>query len=282
MFLAIKNFFSLLRITHWSKNIFVLLGVFYTDLSGFWPKALIVAFVFSLISSAVYIYNDLCDIEEDKIHPFKKKRALASGKISFKDAKLLLIFLTLISFVIASFISISLLLILIIYVVINILYNHKFRKIPGLDVLSIASGFMLRVLAGTIGIGLPITWWLTVTATLLSLLIALSKRRLEMRLIIEGKSRLVLTKYSNVLLDFLIVFSAFGAFLSYLLYIFYNHSYSFYFILTLPFAAFGLYRFTLLILKETHFDDPVTVFFNDIICDVNLFCFFILTVIALD
>lgn len=278
--LSINSFFSLLRIKHWSKNVFVLLGVLYTDQTGFWPKALAVALIFSFISSAIYIYNDICDIAEDKLHPFKKNRPFASGKVSFTVAKLILVFLFCITFIGAFFISSTLIIILATYVIINFLYNHKLRRVLVLDVLCIASGFMLRVLAGTVGIGLSITWWLTITATLLSLLIALSKRKLEMNLLLEEKSRVVLKKYSSKLLEYLIFVTAIISFVFYFLYVLDHHPYL-YFILTLPFAAFGLYRFCSLVTVNVNCDDPITLFFGDKLSYINLICFFVLTLIGL-
>ena len=270
----------MLRISHWSKAIFVLLGVIYFDQPGYWLKALIAALSFCLIASAVYIYNDLKDIDEDKFHPQKSQRPLANGKVSIEFAWYTLIFLLLSGFAIAFALSNKLSVILGIYLLINFFYNYWLRKIPIFDVLCVASGFFLRILAGTIGIGLPLTWWLTITATLFSLFIALNKRRLEMRLQVDT-NRAVLKKYNPRVLDLLIGFTALSCFLTYLIYIVSVHHELFYFLLTLPFAALGLGRFIWLTNKSIEHDDPVSLFFNDPLSRLNLVCFFTLTLLAL-
>lgn len=276
-----KKLFLLLRIHHWLKSIFVLLGVIYTDLPGYWPKALIAAFVFCLIASAVYIYNDLQDIEEDRLHPLKYRRPLASGEVSIPFALNVFAVLLITGLVMAFAVSTKLAAILGVYLLINLLYNHWLRNVPVFDVICITSGFMLRILAGTIGIGLPITWWLTVTGTLFCFFIALSKRRLEMQLRLMHTSRAVLSKYHPRLLDFLIVSTAIGCFATYLLYIMYLHEDSFYFLLTIPFVAFGLWRFSVLTTKPHNNDDPVSLFLSDNLSRVNILCFFVLTMMAL-
>lgn len=276
-----KNIIRLLRYKHWPKNIFVLLGVFYTELQGFWPLAISAAIAFTLIASSVYIYNDICDLEEDKHHPLKKNRPLAASKVSLQLAYAVLSILLVVGFEIAYLVSFNLVIILLLYVIINILYNHWLRNILGLDVLCIAAGFMLRVFAGTIGIGLPITWWLTITATLMSLLIALSKRRLEIYLNFSTKKRTVLKKYQEKGIDSLILASAALTFFAYLFYIIFNHPFSFYFIITLPFAALGLLRFVYLVTDEVENDDPLVVFFQDPLSVMNLGMFVFLTYFAL-
>ncbi len=276
----LQNIFFLLRASSWTKAIFVLLGVIYMEASGYWPSAMVAAFAFCLIASAVYIYNDLQDLEEDRRHPHKCDRSLASGRVSVRFAVIMLVLLLLSGLAISMAVSIKLTAILGVYLLINLLYNHGLRTIPIFDVLCIASGFMLRILAGTIGIGLPPPRWLILTTTLLSLFIALNKRRLEMQLKSHTK-RAVLKKYNQRLLDYLIAGSAIGCFISYLMFVVYTHHESFLFLMTLPFTGFGLWRYTQLTERERGCDDPVSLFFTDAISRINFLCFFVLTVLAL-
>lgn len=277
----IKQLFFLLRFSHWSKAAFVLLGIIYAGRPDRIMDALLAAFSFCLIASAVYIYNDFQDIEEDKNHPQKRFRPLASGEISLDIAFATLIVLLVAGLAIAWSISIILPAILAVYLLINLAYNHVLKNLPVLDVLCIASGFMLRVLAGTIGIGLPISWWLTITATLMSLLIALCKRRLEKQLGLTYETRPVLKKYSPKTLDNLISSVAIGCFIAYLLYTIVARDESFYFLLTLPFAAIGLWRFVRITTRDSENDDPVSLFFSDNLSRFNLGCFLLLTLVAL-
>jgi 4-hydroxybenzoate polyprenyltransferase len=276
-----KKIFLLLRISHWSKGIFVFLGVIYSDIPSYWGAALLAALAFCLIASAVYIYNDLRDIEEDKFHPQKSHRPLASGDVSVPFALLMLVICLLLGLSLGFAVSKQLFAILIAYLVINLFYNHWLRRLPLFDVLCIASGFMLRILAGTIGIGLPITWWLTITATLLSLFIALCKRRLEMQLGFKQSHRAVLRKYNPHVLDLLIASTASSCFISYLLYTVYAREELFYFLWTLPFCALGLWRFAHLTLVDGDNDDPLSLFIRDNLSRLNLLCFSTLTIMAL-
>ncbi|HHF7343634.1 TPA: decaprenyl-phosphate phosphoribosyltransferase [Legionella feeleii] len=277
----IKQFFMLLRFSHWSKAAFVLLGVFYSGSLEYLPDALLAAFSFCLIASAVYIYNDIQDREEDRLHPQKCRRPLASGNVSLPFASSILAILLVGGLLLAGLISINLAALLGLYLLINLAYNHALKNLPILDVLCIASGFMLRVLAGTIGIGLPISWWLTLTATLISLFIALCKRRLEKQLDLTYTTREVLKKYSPRLLDYMINGTAFCCFVAYLLYTIYARDESFYFLLTIPFAAIGLWRFAWVTRRSSDNDDPVSLFLSDNLSRFNSLCFLILTLIAL-
>ncbi len=279
---SLKQFVLLLRLSHWTKAAFVFLGVFYSGLLEFLPQAFLAALAFCLISSAVYIYNDIQDREDDRLHPQKCRRPLASETISLNFALTMLALLLLGGILLGWIISTTLAAILGLYLLINLAYNHFLKNVPIADVLCIASGFLLRVLAGTIGIGLPISWWLTVMATLLSLFIALCKRRLEKQLGLKFATRAVLKKYSFSSLDIMIVAVALCCFITYLIYTIYSRNQSFYFLLTLPFCAFGLWRFARLTTNnKTDNDDPVFLFVEDNISRFNFICFFLLTLFAI-
>ena len=277
----LTSFLSLLRLAHWSKSVFVLLGFFYTPYPGYFVPALLASIAFCLISSAVYIYNDIQDRAEDSLHPHKKSRPLASEALSVGESIFLLFMLLLVGLILGWVISKKLAIILTVYLVVNLAYNHFLRLIPILDVLCIAMGFMLRVLAGTTGIGLSISYWLVAAATLLSTFIALNKRRLEIQLGLKNSTRKALKKYHPLLLQRLIHGTGLACLIVYIFYIIYARHQSFYFILTLPFAAFSLWRFAWLSTQEVVNDDPVEVFLSDSISRINLWCFAVLTFIAL-
>lgn len=277
----LSNYISLLRISHWSKSVFILFGFFYTPIRGYFIPALLAALAFCLISSAVYIYNDIQDKTEDSLHPHKKNRPLARGSVSLYEAVFLLFFLLATGLLLGCLISKTLAMILMMYLLINLSYNHALKLIPFVDVLCIALGFMLRILAGTIGIGLALSPWLTVSATLLSLFIALNKRRLEIQLGLKHSTRKVLKKYHPLMLHRFILATGVSCFAVYVLYIIYARSEAFYFVLTLPFAAFALWRFAWLSTQNVVNDDPVDVFLSDRLSRVNLWCFAVLTFMAL-
>jgi len=277
----VKNLLMLLRVSHWTKASFVLLGFVYSPVPGYLMPAVWAALSFCLISSAVYIYNDIEDKSEDMLHPHKCQRPLASDKVSVFDAIILLFVLLISGFALGCYVSKELGVILCCYLLVNVAYNHLFKLIPVLDVLCIAMGFMLRVLAGTVGIGLSLSSWLIVAATLLSLFIALNKRRLEMQLGLKHSTRKVLKKYNPIVLNWLIVGIGIVCFVTYLFYTVYARDESFYFMVTLPFAAFALWRFTWLSAQDVSNDDPVNVFLSDRLSRINLYCFVILTYMAI-
>lgn len=278
---SIKQFGLLLRLPHWSKAAFVLLGVIYAGTADHIIDALLAALSFCLVASAVYIYNDFQDIQEDRRHPQKCQRPLASGQVSLDVAFATLVMLLVVGLLIGRAVSTTLPILLAIYLLINVAYNHVLKNLPVFDVICIASGFMLRVLAGTIGIGLPISWWLTLTATLVSFFIALCKRRLEKQLGLKYETRAVLKKYSPLVLDKLINWSGIACFITYVFYTIVARDESFYFILTLPFAAIGLWRFAHLTTRDGDTDDPIALFFKDNLSRFNLACFLSLTLVAL-
>lgn len=277
----LRHFFILLRLSHWSKAAFVMLGFLYSGALEYLNNALLSALAFCLISSAVYIYNDIQDKSEDSLHPRKRHRPIASDTITVGEAIFMLFLLLIAGLSLGSMVSKSLAVILTSYLVINLAYNHVFKLIPFLDVLSIATGFMLRVLAGTIGIGLTISSWLIVAATLLSLFIALNKRKLEMQLGLKHATRKVLKKYHPRALQWLIVTTGIATFVTYLLYTIYARNETVYFTMTLPFAAIALWRFAWLATQDIDNDDPVNVFLSDRLSRVNLYCFASLTFMAL-
>jgi 4-hydroxybenzoate polyprenyltransferase len=271
------TFFQLIRFSQWTKSIFLFLGIIYSGSYYLWPSVFIAALAFSFISSAIYIYNDIHDIEEDRQHPEKSKRPLANQSASMTEAIFIMAFLLVFGLALAYLVSQIVVFIVLLYLLINVMYNIGLRSIPILDVLCVSSGFMLRILAGTIGVGLALSGWLTITGTLLSLFVALCKRLLENKI---PNSRLVLKKYTAKMLERSIYFSALGCFISYILYVYLIKYGSFYFVLTIPFAGFGLFRLTYLTFSSIRGEDPLILLFSDIISVCNFSLFMLLTLLA--
>ncbi len=204
-----KKYLKLLRIKHYLKNAIILLPLLFSGevfnlkklLSG-----IIGVFVFSLISSIVYIINDIKDIENDKKHPIKKNRPLASGVISIQTAIIISIILLIFSIGISIIhllyfkVSYACLVFLIIYIVINILYSFGLKNIPILDILLLSSGFLIRVLYGGSITNIDISNWLFLTVLSGTLYMSLGKRRNEL-IKNSNKSRSVLSKYNKEFLD---------------------------------------------------------------------------------
>ena len=244
-----------IRPKQWAKNVFVFTALVFDqkllDLSAF-LVTLAGAAIFSLIASAVYIFNDIADRESDKQHPTKKDRPIASGKLPLRAAWAAAIILLLIAIPLAFLLDPAFLAICLVYFVLNMLYSAKLKHIPLIDVLVLASFYLLRVISGTTLIDVRrFSPWLYVVTSLLALFIGLGKRRAELVLQYDngGKVRPVLEGYTIELLDQLINIVSGTTIVSYSLYTFSapnlpdNHS----MMLTIPFVLYGIFRYLYLI-----------------------------------
>ncbi|MDF1519515.1 MAG: decaprenyl-phosphate phosphoribosyltransferase [Brevefilum sp.] len=247
-----------MRPRQWPKNLFVLAGlIFDGQLTNFASLSItLFAFaLFCLVSSLVYIINDLTDIKSDQLHPQKRKRPLASGQLSQKTAITAAIILFIFTFPTAFYLNINFGLIITGYFLLMLAYSFWLKDIPIIDVMIIAAGFVLRVAAGVVVIvTTEFSPWLFVTTTFLALFIALGKRRAEIDLL-EGAAdshRQVLKGYSLELLDQLLTIVMASTLMTYCLYTFSspitpgNHV----MMLTIPFVIYGLFRYLYLINME--------------------------------
>lgn len=244
-----------MRLRQWPKNLFILAAVIF-DGQLFNRASLLVSIagvlVFCLISSSVYLINDVKDIESDRQHPVKKNRPIASGKLPVQVAITAAVVLLVISFPAAYLLSPGFAIISGIYFLINLAYSFHLKHVPLIDVLIIAAGFVLRVAAGVTLIAVQrFSPWMYVVTTLLALFIGFGKRRAElMQLSIDANNhRRVLDGYSIPFLDQLITIVSSSTILTYSLYTFSapnlpeNHS----MMLTIPFVLYGIFRYLYLI-----------------------------------
>ena len=244
-----------MRIRQWTKNGFVFFALIF-DKQLFRPDSFLITLkgfvLFCLISSTVYLINDIADVESDRQHPEKKKRPIASGQLSINTAWGAAIILLLVTLPAAYLLAPAFALILALYLTINILYSRWLKHVPILDVLIISAGFVLRVGAGVTLITVErFSPWLYVVTTLFSLYIGLGKRRAELTLLEEGAGshRKVLDGYTVPLLDQYITIVSGTTIVTYSLYTFTainlppNHS----MMLTIPFVVYGIFRYLQLI-----------------------------------
>ncbi|QOY55883.1 UbiA prenyltransferase family protein [Candidatus Sulfurimonas marisnigri] len=147
-----------------------------------------VAFIlFSILASSIYIFNDLMDVEEDRGHPIKKNRPLASGKVSVRTGKLLILLLSIFSLTISFVFYTQLFIVLLVYFILNILYSIKLKHIAILDIFIIATGFVLRLFAGSAVTGIELSMWIIIMTFLLAIFLALAKRRDDVLLSLLGQ-----------------------------------------------------------------------------------------------
>jgi len=180
---------KLLRPHQYIKNLFVFAPLFFTFTFSFEHvvDTFIVFILFSLLASSIYILNDYMDIEEDRQHPKKKFRPLASGEVSKNSARILFVFLAILPLFISFLISTKLFLVLAIYFILNIAYSLGLKHITIIDIFIIASGFVLRLFAGASVIDTQLSMWIIIMTFLLALFLAIAKRRDDVLLANDGK-----------------------------------------------------------------------------------------------
>jgi decaprenyl-phosphate phosphoribosyltransferase len=233
---------TLLRPKQWIKNSFVVAPLLFTGRFIDPESIQLVCWAtlyFCLASSAVYILNDIVDVERDKQHPTKsQKRPIANGTISTNLALAIMATLYVIVAT-ASLINPLLFGVILAYILLNICYTYKLKHEPVLDIFSIATGFVLRVYAGALVLHVPVSSWMFITTLSLALYLAAMKRRQE--LTIQGeKSREVLQKYSIALIDRYAIISATGALVFYSLFVMESRPEL---TATIPAVLYGLFRY---------------------------------------
>ncbi len=223
------KYLKLLRVEQWVKNLFVFAPLFFSGNifhTSLFVSSAFAFIVFSLAASSIYIINDYMDIESDKKHPEKKNRPLASGAISKPTAVVFFIFLVLavVAAIIAGqfYFDVPLWKFAIIigfYFVMNLFYTFKLKHVAIIDVTIIATGFVLRVLAGGYASGIPISQWAILLTFLLALVLALGKRRGELiNAQISGRTRRALDGYNVQFADIALSISVTLAIVSYLMF----------------------------------------------------------------
>jgi len=282
-----KDLMKSLRIKQWVKNGFLFVGLIFDEQlfnSTSFFHTFIGFLIFNLISSSVYLINDVFDIEKDKQHPVKKFRPIAAGKILPKTAIIIASMLITISLLASYFLSPIFLLICLAYLVINLLYSKWIKHIPILDVMILALGFVLRVAAGVSLITVKrFSPWLFVVTTLLALYLGFGKRRAEMMLFIKDtkKGRSVLDGYTLPFLDQLITIVSSATIVAYSLYTFSASGAqgSYTRMLTIPFVMYGIFRYQYLIQVEQSGGAPEETLFKDHPLQITVFLYAIFVLI---
>lgn len=259
-----------------------------TDQPPYFSQVTLAFVVFCFLTSSVYIINDIIDVEADRQHPYKKKRPIASGRLPIPIA----IFAAAVGLSAVFLLSLSLnpffRLLAFGYLGLQIIYAKKLKHLPILDVLSIATGFLLRIYAGAAVVNLHMSVWFLLTVVSASLFLAVGKRQSERTLLKKeglGPTRITLTKYSSRLLDVYTGMFANATWLSYALYAF-QTSNAFLepvherfpqlftllprtfqsqklLMLTLPLVIFGVMRYLALVYEENKGESPEMVLLKD-------------------
>lgn len=218
-----KDYIKLLRLNQYVKNLIIFAPLFF-GLKLFQPELFLKTFFifisFSFAASAVYILNDYFDREDDKLHPVKKDRLLASGKISKKEAFLMVLALLVASFLISIFVNINSFYFILGYVVLNVFYSLKLKHISIIDVFILAMGFVIRLLVGSEIAAVNLSMWIILMTFLLAIFLALAKRRDDVLMYLSNgiKTRKAIGGYNLEFLNSSMTIMASVVIVSYIMY----------------------------------------------------------------
>ncbi|MBW1854563.1 MAG: decaprenyl-phosphate phosphoribosyltransferase [Deltaproteobacteria bacterium] len=276
--------FKTMRPRQWTKNLILFAALIFSQ-SLFQLSMLrdnITAFIiFCFLSGSVYILNDLIDLEQDRNHPKKCKRPLASGKLKPSVAIISGIILVALSLISAFCLNINFAWIALGYFILQIVYSTLLKHIVILDVLTVSAGFVLRAIAGGEVIEVPISSWLLICTILLALFLALGKRRHELLLLEENavNHRKILYEYSPGLLDQMISVTTASTVITYALYTmsaetikkFQTDNLKY----TIPFVLYGIFRYLYLIHQRQEGGSPEKILLNDKPLIINIILYLI-------
>lgn len=265
----------LLRPAQWSKNVFLFAGlVFGRRLAE--PEAVALALAgfacFSLLSSAVYIINDIRDYEEDRLHPRKRRRPIAAGEVGIPTAAALAAGLLAVSLAGSWLLGAGFLLVALGYLLLQTAYTWALKHVVLLDIICIGLGFVLRAIAGAVVVDVAISHWLVICTFTLCLFMGFSKRRCELNALADngndeaGRHRRTLTLYTPDLLNHFTTLTAGIAVVSFMLYATdartVREFHTNYLVYTLPLVVYAVFRFAYLV-EHGLVDGPTDVLIRD-------------------
>ena len=277
----IKKYLPLFRISHYLKNLYIFLPLFFSGEffnQNKFLETLPVFVSFCLAASAIYIFNDLMDVKFDQQHPVKKNRSIPSGKVSKSEAYTLIALLFIAAMSIAFLVSIKVLGVIAGYFVLNLLYSVKLKNHALIDVTIVSIGFNLRVIAGGLASGIVISKWLMVMVFLLSMFQALSKRMDDLYLLLKEPGNQVRNSIHGYSIEFLqIVLSMLTGVLlvCYIMYIISPEiilrlgEYSYF---TTLFVLLGLLRYLQLTFVKKTSGSPVQILSKDRFIQLSILC----------
>lgn len=259
-----------LRPRQWTKNAIVFAALVFAH-RVFQPVAFFQAtaafLFFCAVSGAVYLVNDILDVEQDRLHPRKRRRPIAAGELSVRLAWVLAGALVVITLGLAVLVRPLLAAVILGYFLVQFAYSLFLKHQVILDVFTIAAGFVLRAAAGAVAIAVPISPWLYVCTILLALFLGLAKRRAELMLLSEsaGNHRRILEEYSATLLEEMIAVVTSSTVMAYSLYTFSaenlpsNHA----MMLTIPFVLYAIFRYLYLVYRKDEGGSPEHLLLSD-------------------
>ncbi len=267
------DYFKLMRPKHWVKNFLVFAAMIFSFSFDLLSVSKVVAafIIMSLCASSIYIINDIADRNKDRKHPKKRYRPIASGKISVSTAVTLCALLFVVVFSAAVWLNIFFAIALAIYFIINIFYSFGLKNISIIDTMIVASGFVIRVVAGAYVINVPVSHWLLLCTFFLSLFMAFGKRKNEMDLLDKENSKLhrkAVSEYTDGFVNQILAITAGISVVFYTLYTIDSATIERFgtdnLIYTTPIVVFVVLRYFHLLYNKKEGGDPVAIFTKDI------------------
>lgn len=263
---ALGSYLALARPKQWTKNGFVLAGLVFSGealLASSVASALLAFVAFCALSGAVYAANDVLDVKEDRIHPLKRSRPVASGEVSPRSAVVYAVVLGLGGLALCFVVDVGVGIAGVGYLLLQALYTPVLKHLAILDVMSISGGFVIRALAGVAAVGSPVSPWLIVCTGLLTLFLGFSKRRHELATLGGGAAghRRNLREYSVPMLDQMMNIMVSATIIAYALYTFTVYD-DVYMMASIPFVIYGVFRYMLLVHRDGG-DNPDVLLIRD-------------------
>jgi 4-hydroxybenzoate polyprenyltransferase len=297
--------FKMMRPHQWVKNLFIFPALLFSKHLFHLPSLLtsIAAFaIFCLLSGAVYIFNDIMDVEEDRHHPLKKTRPVAAGRMTKYSAGIIFGLMSVTSLALSFAVNTGFGIIASVYFIINVCYSTYLKRIAIVDVMVVSLGFVLRAAAGGVAISVRVSSWLLVCTILIALFLTLAKRRHELTLLAERsnlppglsiaaddsggaiKYRKTLDEYSAYFLDQMIAVTTASTLMAYILYTLSGDAaiqFGQHLIYTVPFVIYGIFRYLYLIHQKREGGSPTTTLLGDrpLLVDIALWVVAVVTVI---
>lgn len=268
-----------LRPWQWIKNFFILLPLVFGEKIFSFPanfRTGIAFLLFCLVSGSMYLINDIVDAERDRVHPKKKNRPIASGKVGKKQAIVAAVVLLGVSLTGAFCLNMVFGLICITYIVFNILYSKVLKHAVIIDVFCISFFFILRIMAGSVVADVTLSHWMIAMTALLALFLGFNKRRQELHLLEEGAiaHRQVLDKYNVYFIDQMLSVTTSSIVVAYMLYTVDARTVQEFgttnLLYTVPFVYYGIFRYLYLIHEREEDGDPTNILLSDRKMLVNL------------
>ena len=268
----LRNLLIALRPGQWTKNLVVFAGLMFGRqlLNVEALAATLAAFgVFCGLSGVVYLVNDVADREQDRLHPKKRYRPIASGALPVRAALAAAVVIAAVALAVAWVIGRPFATVAVAYLALLTLYSGPLKRVVILDVLTIAVGFVLRAAGGAVAIGVPISHWLLVCTILLALFLALAKRRQEITMLADGAAshRAILSEYSPPLLDQMIAIVTASTLMAYALYTVSPETVAKFgtdrLLFTFPFPLYGIFRYLYLVHQRQGGGSPAELLLKD-------------------